>query len=67
MDWCNLYLPGYPPVHGLHGAVLPVEDLLAGHAGGVPLGEQGHGDVHPQPSQTQTAFKTNKNTQEFNS
>jgi hypothetical protein len=32
--------------------VLPVEDLLAGHAGGVPLGEQGHGDVHSQPGQT---------------
>ncbi len=52
MDYlCDLYLPGYPPVHGLHGAVLPVEDLLAGHAGGVPLGEQGHGDVHSQPGE----------------
>ena len=35
-----------PGVHGLHGAVLPVQDLLAGHGGRVALGEHRDDNVH---------------------
>ena len=39
---------GEGEVHGLHGEVLPVEDLLGGRRGGVALRVHGDGDVHPE-------------------
>ena len=39
-----------PVVHGGHGEVLPVEDLLAGAAGRVPLRVQRDRDVRSEPT-----------------
>ena len=51
----------HPPVHGLYGGVLPVEDLLAGWGGGVPLRVQGDSDVHGEPEQiNQLTIPTNQ-------
>ncbi|WVZ78159.1 LOW QUALITY PROTEIN: hypothetical protein U9M48_025916 [Paspalum notatum var. saurae] len=45
LDSTRLQLRGDDPVHHLHRLVLPVEDLLRGGGGGVPLGPHGNDDV----------------------